>query len=129
MSNGKPTVFSQRGYTPARGRALMLAACLCTACTESRAPLKPDAAADRDDCRARIIVGFAAEPDDALLATLADHAGAKLDVAQRLLPTQYVLNLRADGDDSVCRAAIERLRSDARVRYVNIDERRTPNGH
>lgn len=129
MSIGRPSGSSSlRGSAPARRHAWMLAACLCAACTESREPLRLDSSAARGDCRARIIVGFAAEPDDAVLAALAQHAGAKLDVAQRLLPTQYVLNLRADGDEPNCRAAIERLRTDTRVRYVNLDERRAPNG-
>ncbi len=107
----------------------MLAACLCTACAERHAPLRESdsAAAAAADCRARVIVGFAADADDALIGALAQQAKVQLDVVQRLLPTQYVLNLRAQGNDSNCRAAIERLRSDARVRYVNLDERRAPN--
>lgn len=72
----------------------------------------------------RVIVRFATEADDAVLADLARQNSLELDPIGAITRDLGVYTLRADGSDADCAAAIDRLRRDERVRSVDIDEQR-----
>jgi hypothetical protein len=80
-----------------------------------------------DECRARIVVGFAVPTEAEAIAALAAARGVQLVIVARLLPDLYVLDLAATGVDTACASALERVRSDPTVRSVELDSRRGPN--
>lgn len=92
----------------------------------TRSPPVPAAA----DCSLRIIVSFAeggvkGRPESTLLRKISRAARVELTYVRSLTPALHVLVLRAkEGSD--CERALGRLRSDPRVRSVDIDERRQP---
>jgi hypothetical protein len=71
-----------------------------------------------------VIVALTDSPDDKLLADLSRVSGARLELIRTMTSNLHLLSLEAQGADSECRAAMERLRGDPRVRSVDIDERR-----
>lgn len=75
-------------------------------------------------CELPVIVAFASTPDDALLADLGRSAGVRLEGATSLTSSIYSLTLRAEGGATACTDAVQKLRADARVRSVDLDERR-----
>jgi CheY-like chemotaxis protein len=79
-----------------------------------------------EPCHARIIVGFVAAADPPMIAALAQAHGVGLAVVSLLRPDLYVLDLSMPTVDPSCRAALERLRSDPRVRSADLDVRRFP---
>lgn len=91
-------------------------------------------AADEDtaDCTLRVIASFAqrgapSPPDATFLQELSRDAGVQLTYVRSLTPVLHVLVLSADdADDPDCQRALARLRSDTRVRSVDIDQRRQP---
>lgn len=84
------------------------------------------------DCTLRVIASFSESgvqhpPDAAFLQGLARDAGVQLTYVRSLTPDLHLLVLSADdADDPDCERALERLRSDPRVRSVDIDQRRQP---
>jgi hypothetical protein len=98
----------------------VLLAAAATACAQQGASRASAAAS----CELPVIVAFASPPTDAVLADLGRASGARLEDAASLTTNIYSLTLRADGEEAVCRDAVERLRGDARVRSVDLDERR-----
>ena len=94
---------------------------VAAACAQPRDDLAHDAPSG---CSVRVIAGLASAPDDALLADLSRASGARLELVRSMTSGLYLLSLQAAGPESECMAAIERLRSDARVRSVDLDERR-----
>jgi len=102
-------------------RALLsaLLAVAATACAQQGGQRTADAG-----CELPVIVAFASTPDEALLADLERSAGVRLEGARSLTPSIYALTLRADGGATVCSDAVQKLRADARVRSVDLDERR-----
>jgi hypothetical protein len=78
-----------------------------------------------DGCRVRLVVGLERAPDAALIGDFERAVGAKLEVAGSIVPDRlYVLSLSADGPVSSCEMAVERLRREPLVRYVDLDVRR-----
>jgi hypothetical protein len=66
-------------------------------------------------------------PDATFLQKLSHDTGVELTYVRSLTPALHVLVLSADdADDPDCQRALGRLRSDARVRSVDIDQRRQP---
>ena len=104
-----------------RSLLLVLLTAALPACAQQRASDRDGAATG---CELPVIVAFATPPDDALLAALGRAAGVRLEQAASLTTNIYSLTLRADGADTVCRDAVQRLRADPRVRSVDLDERR-----
>ena len=102
-------------------RALLsvLLAVAATACAQQAGRRTADAG-----CELPVIVAFASPPNDALLAELGRNAGVRLEGATSLTANIYALTLRADGGATACRDAVQTLRADARVRSVDLDERR-----
>jgi hypothetical protein len=100
----------------ALGTALLAQAC-------AQPPGRSEANAGRD-CQRRVIVSFKLAADAATVAALAADAGVRLAVVSRLMPDIYVLDLSAEGQDSVCDAGLARVRADARVRAADPDRRR-----
>jgi hypothetical protein len=94
---------------------------VATACAQPRDDVAHDVSSG---CSVRVIAGLASTPDPALLADLSRASGARLELIRSMASGLYLLSLQAAGPDSDCMAAIERLRSDARVRSVDLDERR-----
>jgi hypothetical protein len=92
-----------------------------TACAQPRTDV---AEAATSDCSLRVIVALDEAPDAALLADLSRVSGARLELIRTMTSNLHLLALEAQGDDSECRAAMERLRSDPRVRSVDVDQRR-----
>jgi hypothetical protein len=82
--------------------------------------VRPDSAA----CSVPVLVTFSTAPDDALFAELARASGARLEPRSAITATLYAVTVGADGPDSACAAALERLRSSPRVRSVEPDARR-----
>jgi hypothetical protein len=75
-------------------------------------------------CTLHVIVALDAAPDAALLADLSRVSGAHLELIRTMTSNLHLLALEAQGDDSECKAAMQRLRGDPRVRSVDVDERR-----
>lgn len=102
-------------------RALLsiLLAVAAAACAQQGAGRAADAG-----CELPVIVAFASTPNDALLADLGRSAGVRLEGATALTSSIYSLTLRAEGGAAVCSDAVQKLRADARVRSVDLDERR-----
>ena len=81
-------------------------------------------------CMLRVIVSFAQSgtptpPSASLLQELSSTARVELAYERSLTPALHVLVLSADdAGDPECRRALGRLRSDPRVRSVDIDQRR-----
>jgi hypothetical protein len=91
------------------------------ACVQPRADV---AQAAPSTCTIQVIVALDAAPDAALLADLSRVSGARLELIRTMTSNLHLLSLDAEGDDSKCKAAMERLRGDPRVRSVDVDERR-----
>lgn len=91
------------------------------ACAQPRTNV---AEAATSTCSLRVIVALDAAPDAALLADLSRVSGARLELIRTMTSNLHLLALEAQGDDSACMAAMERLRGDPRVRSVDVDARR-----
>lgn len=105
----------------ARTLLTLLLASAAAACAHPRADVAVAATAM---CNLQVIVALDAAPDAALLADLSRVSGARLELIRAMTSNLYLLALEAQGDDSECRAAMERLRGDPRVRSVDVDARR-----
>jgi hypothetical protein len=79
-----------------------------------------------DPCATQVIVAFSRDqgnrPSDRFVSDLARADGVRLTFLRTLGSGLYVFLLAAP--DSKCRDALERLRRDARVRSVDVDQRR-----
>lgn len=73
----------------------------------------------------RVIASFVQAPDAMLLEALARASGAELRLLDEIGAGLYLLELAANGQDDACSRALDRLRSDERVRSADPDERRT----
>jgi hypothetical protein len=103
-----------------------VAAALSAACVGDR-PEAP-ARATVADCTVSVIVRFAREPDATLLANLGHTHALALEPIGAITGDLGVYLLSVDGGDAECRDAIDRLRTDASVRSVDIDTRREVHG-
>jgi hypothetical protein len=91
-----------------------------TACAQPRD-------ADREPvsgCAVQVIVTLQRAPDAALVGELARASGARLELVRTMTSSLHLFELRAAGAEPECAAAVERLRSDPRVRAVDLDQRR-----
>lgn len=104
-----------------RAVLLLLIGGAAIACAQQREQTRERAVAE---CELPVIVAFASPPDASLLDDLARSAAARLDNPSSLTANLYSVTLRADGGAEACLAAADRLRGDARVRAVSVDERR-----
>jgi hypothetical protein len=78
-------------------------------------------------CRVRVILGLVhaiAPPPDRWVQELAAANGVQLRYLRAITPRLYVFNMSAETATGGCDAAIARLRSDARLRSAQIDQRR-----
>jgi hypothetical protein len=109
-----------RGYKRARPLITLVLGCAAAACA------RPHEAAQAvpSTCSLQLIVALDVAPDDELLADLSRVSGARLELIRTMTSNLHLLALEAQGADSECRAAMERLRGDPRVRSVDVDERR-----
>ena len=105
----------------ARTLLTLVLAFAAAACAQPR-PDVPQTATST--CNLQVIVALDAAPDAALLADLSRVSGAHLALIRNMTSNLHLLALEAQGDDSECKAAMERLRGDVRVRSVDVDERR-----
>lgn len=105
----------------ARSWLLGLVATVAVACAQPRDDIAHDVPSG---CSVRVIAGLNSAPDAALLADLSRASGARLELIRTMTSDLHLLSLEAPGPESECMAAIERLRGDARVRSVDLDERR-----
>ena len=103
----------------ARALLSILLAVAAAACAQQEAGRTAGAG-----CELPVIVAFASAPNDALLADLGRSAGVRLEGATPLTSSIYSLTLRAEGGATICSDAVQKLRADARVRSVDLDERR-----
>jgi len=105
----------------------------CSASSPASNP--PSAAAERagnpadaaqSTCSTQVIVSLAPgtrnPPEDDLVKDIGRKAGVNLVYLRSVTPELLVFSLTAAGDD--CDRAVGRLRSDPRVRSVDIDRRR-----
>jgi hypothetical protein len=82
-----------------------------------------DAANAQPECEVGIVVGLEASTADAI--TDAAHAtGARIERGAAISTEAAAFTVRAPGAETACLAVIERLRNDARVRFVEVDVRR-----
>jgi len=95
--------------------------CAAAACAQPRAEF---AEAQTSTCTLQLIVALDTAPDAALLADLSRVSGAHLELVRTMTSNLHLLALEAQGGESECKAAMERLRGDPRVRSVDVDERR-----
>lgn len=110
-----------RGGRRARTVLTLALGCAAGACVQPRAEV---AQAAPSTCMLNVIVALDAVPDAALLADLSRVSGAHLVLIRTMTSNLHLLALEAPGDDSECKAAMERLRGDPRVRSVDVDSRR-----
>jgi len=108
------------GFKRARPLLTLLLGCGAAACVQPREV----AQAAPSTCSLQVIAALDAAPDDKLLADLSRVSGARLALVRTMTSNLHLLTLEAQGADSECRAAMERLRGDARVRSVDVDARR-----
>ena len=113
-----------RGRVMAGSRARTLLTILLAFAAGACAQPRADVAAAPSTCSLRVIVALDAAPDAALLADLSRVSGAHLELIRTMTSNLHLLALEAQGDDSECKAAMERLRRDPRVHAVDVDERR-----
>ena len=104
----------------ARRLLTLMLASGAAACVQPRS----DLAAATTTCNLQVIVALDVAPDAALLADLSRVSGARLELIRAMTSNLYLLGLEAQGDDSQCKAAVERLRGDPRVRSADVDTRR-----
>jgi hypothetical protein len=104
---------------------------LLTACTTgSPASVAAPSGNHAARCTLRVIVSFVQSgtptpPSASFLREVSSTARVELAYERSLTPALHVLVLSADdADDPECQRALGRLRSDARVRSVDIDQRR-----
>lgn len=111
-----------------RRRATLAVALLGTACASSACDEAGEGVVHTAGpiCSARVIVRFATEPSEASLAALERASTLELAPLGAITADTRVYLLRTQGFDADCRAAIERLRKDVRVRSVDLDARRAP---
>jgi hypothetical protein len=105
----------------ARSWLWTLVATGAAACAQPRDDLTHDVPSG---CDVRVIAGLTSAPDAALLADLSRASGARVDLIRSMTSGLHLLSVQAAGPESECMAAIERLRGDARVRSLDLDERR-----
>ena len=104
-------------------------ALLCSVAAACAQPREDARGADRArDCELRVIASLPSAPDAALLADLGRSSGSRLELASAIGANLYALTLTTAGPAEQCRAAMERLRRDARVRSVEVDARREIHG-
>lgn len=89
------------------------------------------ACAARADCSLQVIVSFSQDvqspPGATFVKDLSRAARVELNYVRSVTPSLHVFVLEAaDADDPGCGRALGRLRSDPRVRSVDIDARRQP---
>jgi hypothetical protein len=105
---------------------LVLTACL--GCGGDAAP----AAASTQICEQRIIVSFQHDPgrapDASFVTDLARATRVQLTFLRLAGPNLYVFSLSTSDPDPRCAAAIDRLRKDARIRSVDLDQQRRVQG-
>ena len=109
-----------RSVERARPLLTLLLGCCAAACVQPREV----AQAAPSTCSLQVIAALDAAPDDTLLADLSRVSGARLALVRTMTSNLHLLTLEAQGADSECRAAMERLRRDPRVRSVDVDARR-----
>ena len=105
----------------ARTLLMLMLGFAAAACAQPRTDV---AEAATSMCTLRVIVALDAAPDAALLADLSRFSGARLELIRTMTSNLHLLALEAQGGDSECKAAMERLRGDPRVRSVDVDARR-----
>ena len=85
--------------------------------------------ADRvNACHTRVVITFAGSPGerpaDDFVMEISRAANVVLVFVRAAGPGLYVFQLDADDSDESCSLALARLRRDARVRSVDLDQRR-----
>lgn len=96
----------------------VLFSCTTAACAQ------PRSAAVDTGCSVQAIVALQAAPEPALVAELGRVSGARLELVRTMTTNLHLFSLNVPGPEAECIAAIERLRRDARVRSVDIDQQR-----
>jgi hypothetical protein len=99
--------------------ALVLLSCATAACAQPRG-----ATAEATGCSVQAIVALQQAPTPELVADLARASGARLELVRTMTSNLHLFSLAAPGAAAECAAAIERLRSDPRVRSVDVDQQR-----
>ena len=86
--------------------------------------------AREDQCREQVILSLAPGVirTDRELDRLEDNADVKLEYVRSTTPTLFVYSLSTRRADPGCRSAMSRLRQDSRVRFIELDGRRTVRG-
>jgi hypothetical protein len=113
-----------RGRFMAGNRARTLLTLMLGSAAAACAQPRADVAAATSTCNLNVIVTLDMAPDAALIADLSRVSGARLELIRTMTSNLYLLALEAQGDDSECKAAMERLRGDPRVRSIDVDARR-----
>ena len=103
---------------------LLRSAFLALCCAAAACAQPGDQLASTPRCALRIIVTLPSAPDEALVADLDRVSGARLELLRTMTPSLHLFSLEAQGPETECDAAVERLRRDPRVRAVDRDERR-----
>ena len=101
---------------------IVLTACL--GCVGAPAP----AGTSSQMCEQRIIVSFRHDPggapDASFVTDLARATRVQLTFLRLAGPNLYVFSLSTTDPDPRCAAALDRVRKDARIRSVDLDEQR-----
>jgi hypothetical protein len=104
----------------------MLAPLVLAACA-GRGPISVHAGSSQvDPCATQVIIAFfgdqGSRPSDRFVGDVARADSVALKFVRNIGPGLFVFSLTAP--DPNCRAALQRLRRDARVRSVDVDRRR-----
>jgi hypothetical protein len=97
---------------------LVVLGCAANACAQPRGDAR------EPTCSVQVIVALQSSPDSALVADLGRASGARLELVRAMTSNLHLFSLTAAGPQAECNAAMERLRRDARVRSVDLDQRR-----
>jgi len=114
--------------TSRRALESLFACLLLTTTGCASATLPSDSSNSVNACHTRVVIAFAQNPGerpaDDLVMEISRASNVALVFVRAAGPGLYVFQLDANDADDSCSAALARLRGDARVRSVDLDERR-----
>jgi hypothetical protein len=121
VANEPPTISQRRIAVNIGCQHLLwvVVGCAAAACAQPRGD-----AAEPSGCSVEVIIALKSAPDASVVADLGRVSGAGLALVRTMTSNLHLFSLTAPGPAAECTAAIERLRRDARVRSVDLDERR-----
>jgi hypothetical protein len=125
MTHGRKLYAAVGTWLPQRGlRAAVVLVPFAVASVSGGCKERVTHSALVENAECSVIARFTAEPDSELLGDIGRTNDVALEPLAAITDDLRVYSLKAAGPDDDCMAAIERLRSDERVRSIELDARR-----